>query len=67
MKQNWMKMYHKFGRILHAETVINSPREFKVRRTRTRHGQQVKVRWPMNKGAMNLASYQSVCRTANDR
>lgn len=67
MKQNWMKMYDKFGRILRVETVINSPREFKVRRTRTRDGQQVKVWCPMNKGVTNLPSYQSVCRAANDR
>lgn len=67
MKQNWMKMYDKFGRILRVETVINSPREFRVRRTRTRDGQQVKLWCPMNKGVTNLASYQSVCRAANDR
>ena len=60
-------MYDKFGRILRVETVINDPREFKVRRTRTRNGQQVKVWCPMNKGVTNLASYQSVCRAANDR
>jgi hypothetical protein len=67
MKQNWIKMYDKFGRILRVETVINDPREFKVRRTRTRDGQQVKVWCPMNKGVTNPTSYQSVCRAANDR
>jgi hypothetical protein len=67
MKQNWLKMYDKFGRILRVETVINDPREFKVRRTRTREGQPVKIWCPMNKGVTNLASYQRVCRAANDR
>lgn len=67
MKGNWIKMYDKLGLILRVETVINSPREFKVRRTRTRHGKPTKVWCPMNKGVTNLASYQSVCRAANDR
>ncbi len=30
MKNNWLKMYDKFGQILRIETVINQPREFKV-------------------------------------
>ncbi len=32
MKDNWLKMYDKFGQILRVETVINDPREFRVRR-----------------------------------
>lgn len=67
MKGNWIKMYDKRGLILRVETVINSPREFKVRRTRIRNGKPTKVWCPMNKGVTNLASYQSVCRAANDR
>jgi hypothetical protein len=67
MKDNWIKMYDKFGHVLRVETVINNPREFKVRRTRIRNGQKTKVWCPMNKGVTNLASYQSVCRAANDR
>lgn len=42
MKENWIKMYDKFGLVLRVETVINSPREFKVRRTRTRNGSRRK-------------------------
>ncbi len=38
MKNNWLKMYDKFGKVLRVETVINQPREFKVRRRRMRHG-----------------------------
>ena len=38
MKNNWLKMYDKFGRVLRIETVINNPREFRVRRLRTRQG-----------------------------
>lgn len=67
MKQNWIKMYDKFGLVLRVETVINDPREFKVRRTRTRKGKKVKVWVGMNKGVTNLASYQKHCRAANDR
>lgn len=67
MKQNWLKMYDKFGLVLRVETVINNPREFKVRRTRSRYGKPTKVWVPMNKGVTNLASYQSRCRAANDR
>lgn len=67
MKENWIKMYDKFGLVLRVETVINSPREFKVRRTRTRNGKPTKVWCPMNKGVTNLPSYQSRCRAANDR
>lgn len=67
MKENWLKMYDKFGLVLRVETVINNPREFKVRRTRTRNGKPTKVWVPMNKGVTNLASYQSRCRAANDR
>lgn len=67
MKENWIKMYDKFGLVLRVETVINSPREFRVRRTRTRNGKPTKVWCPMNKGVANLGSYQSVCRASNDR
>ena len=67
MKENWLKMYDKFGLVLRVETVINNPREFKVRRTRERNGKPTKVWVPMNKGVTNLASYQSRCRAANDR
>lgn len=39
MKNNWLKMYDKFGRILRVETVINDPYEFRVRRKRERNGE----------------------------
>ena len=67
MKLKHLKRYDKFGLVLRVETVINNPREFKVRRTRTRNGKPTKVWVPMNKGVTNLASYQSRCRAANDR
>ena len=31
MKNNWLKMYDKFGQVLRVETVTNIPREFQVR------------------------------------
>ena len=43
VKENWIKMplsdlWGKSGLVLRVETVINSPREFRVRRKRIRHG-----------------------------
>lgn len=67
MKDNWLKMYDKFGQLLRVETVINNPREFKVRRRREREGRKKMVWCPMNKGVTNLASYQRVARAANER
>jgi hypothetical protein len=67
MKENWLKMYDKFGLILRVETVINNPREFKVRRRRQRDGCGQMVWCPMNKGVVNLPSYQRVARAANER
>ena len=67
MKNNWLKMYDKFGQILRIETVINQPREFKVRRYRLRAGQR-RMRWcPMNKGVANFYRYHAVARAANER
>ena len=67
VKQNWLKMYDKFGLILRVETVINQPREFRVRRRRERKGQQQMLWCPMNKGVANLPNYQRVARAANER
>jgi hypothetical protein len=67
MKDNWLKMYDKFGLILRVETVINQPREFRVRRRRQRKGKWRMVWCPMNKGVANLPSYQKVARAANER
>jgi hypothetical protein len=67
MKDNWLKMYDKFGLLLRVETVINNPREFKVRRRRERDGRPTMVWCPMNKGVANLPSYQRVARVANQR
>jgi len=67
MKDNWLKMYDKFGQILRVETVINNPREFKVRRRRVRNDREQMVWCPMNKGVANLPSYQRAARAANER
>jgi hypothetical protein len=67
MKNNWLKMYDKFGQILRIETVINQPREFRVRRRRVRHGRQQTVWCPMNKGVANFYQYHAVARAANQR
>ena len=60
MKNNWLKMYDKFGWVLRIETVINNPREFRVRRMRTREGRREMAWCPMNKGVINLYRYREV-------
>jgi hypothetical protein len=65
MKNNWLKMYDKFGQILRIETVINNPREFRVRRRRQREGRWQMVWCAMNKGVGNFYHYQQVARSAN--
>jgi hypothetical protein len=54
MKNNWLKMYDKFGLILQIETVINDPRGFRMRRLWTCAGRPRMVWCPMNKGVINL-------------
>jgi hypothetical protein len=67
VKNNGLKMYDKFGWVLRIETVINDPREFWVRRWRTRHGRPALVWCPMNKGVENLYRYREVALAANRR
>jgi hypothetical protein len=67
MKNNWLKMYDKFGQILRIETVINQPREFKVRRSRERNGKRQMLWCPMNKGVANFYHYHAVARQSNER
>jgi hypothetical protein len=67
VKNNWLKMYDKFGQILRIETVINNPREFKVRRRVVRQGQSQLAWCPMNKGVANFYHYHEVAHAANER
>ena len=67
MKENWIKMYDKHGSVLRIETVINHPREFKVRRRGRRNGKLVTEWFPMAKGVANLYRYADVCAAANLR
>jgi hypothetical protein len=67
VKNNWLKMYDKFGQILRIETVINQPREFKVRRWCSRHGRRQLLWLPMNKGVANFYRYREVAQAANAR
>lgn len=67
MKENWLKMYDKFGLILRVETVINQPREFRVFREGIRKGEPQMVWAPMNKGVANLPEYQRHAAAANER
>ena len=66
-KGNWIKMYDKHGRVLRIETVINQPREFKVRRKGVRKGQEVMDWFPLCKGVANLFRYAEISRAANRR
>jgi hypothetical protein len=67
VKNNWLKMYDKFGQVLRIETVINNPREFKVRRRVERQGRSQMAWCPMNKGVANFYHFHAVARAANDR
>ena len=67
MKNNWLKMYDKFGWVLRIETVINNPSEFRVRRLRPRQGRREMVWCPMNKGVINLYRYREVALASNRR
>jgi hypothetical protein len=67
VKNNWLKMYDKFGLVPRIETVINDPREFRVRRLRTRGGRREMAWCPMNKGVINLYRYREVALASNRR
>jgi hypothetical protein len=67
VRENWLKMYDKFGLILRVETVINQPSEFRVRRKRIRNGAPQMAWCPMNKGVANIYQYGRVARGANGR
>jgi hypothetical protein len=67
VKENWIKMYDKHGCVLRIESVINQPREFRVRREGTRMGEKVVDWFPMRKGVANLYRYAEVARGANHR
>ena len=66
VKNNWLKRYDQFGQVLRIETVLNNPREFKVRR-RLRHGRQRLVWCPLNKGVGNGYRSHPVAAAANQR
>jgi hypothetical protein len=66
-KRNWIKMYDKHSQILRVETVINQPREFKVRRRSTFQG-RTRTRWtPMPKNVAFLDRLERISRSANGR
>ena len=68
MKNNWLKMYDKFGVILRVETVINSPKEFWVYRTRYhRDGRSSRGHFPMTKSVASLSDYQEQALACNRR
>jgi hypothetical protein len=67
VKANWIKMYDKHGQVLRVETVINQPREFKVRKV-TRSRGVLHARWtPMPKGVAFLDRTERIAAAANRR
>lgn len=67
VKKNWIKMYDKFAAVLRVETVINQPREFKIRRAGTRKGKPVIDWFPLLKSVAYLRHYARLARAANGR
>jgi hypothetical protein len=68
MKNNALKMYDKFGRILRIETVINSAKEFWVYRTQRHHDGTSSVGYyPMTKNVASLVHYQEQALACNRR
>jgi hypothetical protein len=68
MKSNWLKMYDKFGLILRVETVINSPKEFWVYRSRRhRDGRSSAGYFPMTQGVDSLVDSQAQALACNRR
>jgi hypothetical protein len=68
MRSNWLKMHDKFGVILRVETVINSPKEFWVYRTRRhRDGTSTTGQYPMTKDVASLLEYQKQALACNAR
>jgi hypothetical protein len=67
IKQNWIKMYDKHGRLLRVETVINRPYEFKVRRRGIRKGEEIVDWFPLPKGVAHIFRFAEVAMAANKR
>lgn len=68
MKTNRLKMYDKQGLVLRVETVINNPREFRVRRwRRSKHGKRELAWLPLCKGVAWLWRYAQVSLSANQK
>jgi hypothetical protein len=67
IKENWLKMYDKFGLVLRIETVINNPYDFKVRRLGRCKGKLVLGWYPMAKRVSNLDRYAEIACAANYR
>jgi hypothetical protein len=64
---NFIKMYDKAGVVLRVEMVINSPEDFRVRKSVRRRGVP-KTEWvPMRKGVGYLFRYRDVSMGANSR
>ncbi len=65
MKSNWIKMYDKHGLVLRIETVINDPREFKIRRRCKKNGEWVMAWRPMKKSVEVFDRHHKVALKAN--
>jgi len=67
-RSNVLKLYDKVGRVLRVETVLNRPRDFRVRRWRSLPGGGRELAWQaLPKGVAWLWRYAEIGRTANGR
>jgi hypothetical protein len=64
---NVIKMYDKAGVALRVETVINSPEDFRVRKSVTRRGTPTTEWVPLRKGVQYLFRYRDVSMSSNSR
>jgi hypothetical protein len=62
VKQNGLKMYDKFSRILRIEMVINQPGEFDIRRWGTRKGVRIYDWFAMAKFVSNIGRYTEIAQ-----
>lgn len=67
VKGNWIKMYDKQALVLRIETVINLPKDFRIRKRVRREGEWVTAWCPMAKGVASLYRYHEISLAANRR
>lgn len=67
VRENWIKMYDKFARVLRIETTINQAKRFRAYRWAVRQGKRVKAWFALRKGVADMRRRVEICRLANAR